>query len=167
MPRHDDIRRRRLRWVAAVLAVLVLFALSIDDWGRDLREHDASTTVAAEDPALRPYESRRTVPELVEGLRFAASRIGNWRYVGTAGDGRRMTVSFVATHRLLRLEQDITMTVEDLGNRRVVNGTSISRLALPDLGSNPDNLRRIGAELRAVLEGSVPSPIAAANLARR
>ena len=167
MSRPEDTRRRRRNRILIAVALLALLALSIDDWGRDLSEHEAVTTVDAADPGLRPFESRRTVGELVEALRFAGARIGNWDYVGTVADDSRTIVNFVATHRLLRVKQDITVLVEDLGNRRVVTAASTSRLALPDLGRNPANLRRILVELRAVLDGSVPSSVAAVNLERR
>jgi len=164
MPRRITPARRR--WLIGIAIALIVVALHVDDWGRDFSSTSAATDPAASDARLHPFETARTVPELVEGLRFAARRIGDWTYVGDAGDADSRTVLFVRTNRILRFGEDVTMRIDDLGTRRVVSGESVSRLPIPDLGRNPRNLRTVLDELRTILDGAVPSPVAVRNLER-
>ena len=53
-------------------------------------------------------------------------------------------------------EDDITISVEDRGNRCILTGESRSRHGYGDLGQNPRNLRRIIDEIRIVVEDEKP-----------
>lgn len=134
---------------AALLLVWVL--LQIEDWGRDLTGYRAQTSPEASDPLLRPLERPEPADELVEAIKWAAFRVPNVRYVGETSDGDTTLVLFVRTHRLLRIKDDIVVRVEDQGSRRLVSGAAESRLHVGDLGRNPRSLRRLSAELLAVL----------------
>jgi len=150
------LTRKRLKWLAVPAGLLVLGVLQIDDWGRDLRSHEAAITEGSTDPALRPFRSPRSTDQLILGVRAAATRIRNWEYTGEARDGGTVSLMFVRTHRLLRIRDDILIRVEDRGDHRLVSGISTSRLEVADLGRNPRNLKRLLAELRTVLEGAIP-----------
>ena len=149
-------RRNRIRLGLAAAAGAALLFWHTDDWSRDFTAHEAEIALYAEDPRLQPLYSTRPTVELIEAIRRAGLRIGNWEHIGESSDGESTQVLFVRTHRLLRFKDDITMRIEDLGDRRRVTGESRSRLAVGDLGRNPRNLRRVLRELRSVLDGAVP-----------
>ena len=155
MNERDRRRRNRIRLGLAAVAAAVLLFWHIEDWGRDFIAHEAEIALYSEDPRLQPLYSTRPTGELVEAIRRAGLRIGNWEHVGEVVDGDSTQVLFVRTHRLLRLKDDIRMRIDDLGDRRRVTGESRSRLAVGDLGRNPRNLRRVLRELRSVLKGAV------------
>ncbi len=148
--------RQHRRWIIGAAAIVLFVLLYIDDWGRDLVQYEARVHAGAEDVALRPVVTNRPGWQMVEATKMAGRRIANWEYVGVTSDGSTTLVSFVRTHRLLRVKDDVTIRVEDRGKGSVVTGESRARLHLGDLGRNPRNLRRFIAELKIVLDGSVP-----------
>jgi len=148
-------RRLILLGLAVVLVAGFLFGY-VDDWSRDFTTNEAFIAHDAEDPELRPLIASRSVAEMNEAVRRAASRIRDWEYVGEAGDGNTTRIVFVRTSRIWRFKDDVVIRVEDLGDRRVVTGEARSRIGFGDLGQNPRTLRRFLAELRAVLAGAVP-----------
>jgi hypothetical protein len=153
MSGNSNLLGRVPRWTWIVLGALLLFVLSVDDWGRDLTSHEAAISNLALDESLRPLASNRATADVAEAVRWAAKRIRNWEYVGEAEDGDATLLLFVRTNRLLRIKDDVTIRIEDRDGLRVVTGESISRLPVGDLGRNPRNLRRFLTELRAVLDG--------------
>jgi len=148
--------RKRLKLAAVPAGLLAIVALQVDDWGRDLRSHEAAIHEGATDARLRPLRSERPTDQLVLAVRAAAKRIRDWEYTGEARDGGTVSILFVRTLRLLRIQDDIVIRIEDRGDHRLVTGISTSRLELADLGRNPRNLRRLLSELRAVLAGANP-----------
>ena len=153
----DAVKNKRLILLALAIVLLAAFLFGyVDDWSRDFTTNGASIAHDATDPTLRPLDSNRSTADLLEGVRRAAGRIRNWEYVGEAGDGNTVRVLFVRTSRIWRFKDDVVIRIEDLGNRRVVTGESISRFGIGDLGQNPRTLRRFLAELRAVLAGAMP-----------
>jgi hypothetical protein len=149
---------RGRRWaIWAGVALIAWLVLTIDDWGRDFV---ASHAEIAEDSreGLEPLVSQRPSRQLEQAVRWAARRIGNWKLVGTAGDGPTRSLLFVRTNRLLRTKDDIVVNIEDRGPERVVTATSTSRLHVGDLGRNTRNLRRLLGELRDVLDGAARNP---------
>jgi len=141
------------RWVLVLAALVGFVVLSVDDWSRDLTAHQAEISALALDDSLRPISSTRSTDDVVEAVRWAGRRIRNWEHRGEVENDDETLVLFVRTNRLLRIKDDITIRVKNHGDRREVSGESVSRLAVGDLGRNPRNLRRLLAELRAVLEG--------------
>ena len=154
----DPRRRRVVKWLIGVGVLLSLFALSIDDWGRDFTGTFAEISDDARQDDLRPFASRRSADELTQAVRWAAVRIKNWEYVGDTQVDETTTLLFVRTSRILRFKDDIIVRVEDRGAERVVTAASKSRSALGDLGRNPRNLRRLLIELQDVLDGSSSDP---------
>lgn len=149
--------RRRLFVLGTIVVLAATFLfVYVEDWSRDFTTNEAFIAHDSTDPGLRPMLSSRSVAELNEAVRRAASRIRNWEYVGEAADGNTSRVIFVRTSRLWRFKDDVVIRVEDLGDRRVVTGESRSRFGIGDLGQNPRTLRRFLAELRDVLDGAVP-----------
>ena len=66
------------------------------------------------------------------------------------------------------LHDDVTLRIRDVGARRIVGGRSVSRLHIGDLGRNPRNLRKLLAEIDAVLDNAArdPAPFGAETGAR-
>ena len=157
MALFKNAKTRRL--VITCTAVLVFLIVYIDDWGRDFISHEAEISSDTADESLRPLSSGRSHAVLVEAVKMAAHRISNWEYIGEVGYEEITLITFVRTHRLLRLKNDITIRVEDLGKLREISGESRSRLEIGDLGRNPRNLRRLLQETRTVLKGSAPQPM--------
>ena len=147
-------KKNRIRLAVAAGLLLVWVFLTVDDWGRDLVSHEAAITDDAEELELRPLTTTRTSLEMADAVKMAASRIRNWSYVGDASEGNNRLLYFVRTNRLLRLKDDVTIRIEDIGPRRRITGESIGRLGIGDLGRNPRNLQRLLDELRLVLQGS-------------
>jgi hypothetical protein len=154
----DPKRRRLVKWLIGAGIVLFLFALSIDDWGRDFTGTFAEISDDAPQGDLRPFASRRSADELTQAVRWAALRIKNWEYVGDTKVDETRTLLFVRTSRILRFKDDIVVRIENRGSERVVTAASKSRSSLGDLGRNPRNLRRLLIELQDVLDGSSHDP---------
>jgi uncharacterized protein (DUF1499 family) len=150
---RDARSRNFYRWIVIAIACVLFLFFYIDDWSRDFSTNHAEISSLSTDPSLQPFESTRSKAELIEGVTWAAHRIRSWEYVGEAGDGKTTRLIFVQTHRLLRFKDDITVAIEDQGNRRVITAESRSRLDWGDLGRNPRNLRRLLDELSGVLDG--------------
>lgn len=147
--------RKRLLILLAIVAAAVLgLALYIDDWSRDFTTNTAEISEHSKDPTLRPLIVERSLPEVVEVIKAASRRIRDWEFVGDAGDQDTAVLLFVRTSRIWRFKDDVTMRVEDLGDRCAITGESRSRVGVGDLGQNPRTLRRILREIRAVLDGS-------------
>ena len=154
----DPKRRQRVRWLIGGAVVVVLFALSIDDWGRDFTGTFAEISEDAPQPDLRPLTTRRSSAEMAEAVRWAALRIKNWEYVGETKVDEATTLLFVRKGRILRFKDDIVVRIEDRGHQRVLTATSKARSSLGDLGRHPRNLRRLLRELQDVLDGSSNDP---------
>ena len=148
---YDPRRRRMLRLAVGAGLLLAWILLQVDDWGRDLTGYRAQTSPTASDPLLRTLQRPEPARELVQAIKWAAFRMRNVQYIGETSDKNTTLVLFVRTHRLLRIKDDIVMRVEDQGSRRLVGGAAESRLHVGDLGRNPRSLRRLRAELLAVL----------------
>jgi len=149
-------RSRILTAILLPLAVAILLLAGIDDWGRDFTRYDAAITPTSPDPSLRSVTSERSVPDLVDAVRGAASRIRDWEYVGEGRDEDTVLVLFVRTSRVLRVADDVSVRIQDSGGRRLVTAEFRSRWHVADLGRGPRTLRRFREELAAVLRGAAP-----------
>lgn len=161
MSRNDPSRGRFERWSRPLLvlgAILVFAFFYIDDWGRDFSSHTAAVTEQAAIDGAAPLASRRPLEQLIVASQWAARRIGNWQYVGEAGTDGTIIVHFVRESRLLGIEDDILVRIEDRGDVRVVTATSEARSEFADLGRNPRNLRRFFREMQDVLDGATAHP---------
>ena len=149
------------------LAGLVFLFVYVEDWGRDWTTWEAEISAGAEDPGLRPLTSRRPPDQMVDAVKMAARRIRNWDYVGEAANEDVTLVYFVRTNRLLRIKDDVTIRIERRSGETFVGGDARSRWHVGDLGRNPRSLRRFLAELRVVLDGSVPDRLRATAVLSR
>jgi len=138
------------------MVVLLCLIAFIDDWKRDFTSSHAEISDSQADPRLKPLILEGSARDSVRIVRRAAGRIHGWEFVGDARHGNRTQIIFVRTSRLWQLKDDITLRVEDRGNRCILTGESSSRHGYGDLGQNPRNLRRIVDEIRIVVEDEKP-----------
>ncbi len=155
-PWQRDRRRvvRRLIVLGLVLIALLVVWLFvvIDDWGRDFRENEAQTSIAAADVALRPIATTRSLSEVASALRQTLALLPNWSWASDSTAGGVLTVRLVRTTKLLRFKDDVTVRVVDEGSERVIHAVSRSRVGKADLGQNPRNLRELFTKLREALD---------------
>ena len=149
----DSPRRRRglRRAGGLVLLVVLVVALQVDDWKRDLVQNQAATSLEAEDAALRPIVSGRALDDLVGLVRQAAAELPRWELVGDDPRRDRRTLRFTRRSALFRFVDDVTVVIEDRGASRVISASSRSRVGQGDLGQNPRNLRALLGRVRALL----------------
>jgi len=157
--------RQSSRRAFVPVALLALVLLSIDDWGRDWTAYAAEIHEDGSAGRIWPLVSTRPTDQIVEAARWAALRVGGFEFTGVATDGDLTSVTLVRTTRPFGLHDDVTLRIRDHGARRVVAGTSVSRLHIGDLGRNPRNLRRLLAELDAILDNAArdPAPFSASD----
>ncbi|UCF68804.1 MAG: DUF1499 domain-containing protein [Acidobacteriota bacterium] len=141
-------------WAGLVLIVIVLLlvALQIDDWSRDLTTNTAETDARASDPRLRPRESSHESAELSRIIRQAVEKLPGWSFRAELVDRRRRTLQYVRKTRWLGFEDDVTVRIIDLGDRRRVHVASASRVGRGDLGQNPRNIAELMTALTVELD---------------
>jgi len=127
---------------------LLVVALQVDDWGRDLTTNVAETAPDAAEPLLRPMTVSLTADEVAELVLGAAAALPRWRFVSEEVDNGTRRLRFVRTSRLFRFRDDITVWIDDVGAQRIVRARSASRVGNADLGQNPRNLRALMRALR-------------------
>jgi uncharacterized protein (DUF1499 family) len=149
-------KRRRSIPVLIGMVVLLCFVAFIDDWKRDFTSSHAEISDGQADPRLKPLILERSTLDSIRLIKRAAGRIHDWEYVGEAQHGNNVQIIFVRTGRLWQSKDDITLRVEDRGDRCILTGESRSRHGYGDLGQNPRNLRRIVDEIRIVADDEEP-----------
>jgi uncharacterized protein (DUF1499 family) len=140
--------KKMLAALAASLVTGLAIVLQVDDWGRDLTQNTAATADDAPE-GLRPLETSLSTPECVTLIKGAATGLPRWECVAEEGP----TLSFVRTSGLFRFKDDITVRVEDAGDKRQIHATSASRLGHADFGQNPRNLRLLLRAIEAAERG--------------
>lgn len=169
-PAEDRPKRRRVFLVIAVLAAaspLVVLALLVDDWSRDLTTNTAATAADHRDETLRPLDRDGDAASIETALTEFCAGASHWELAdphelpassplaSIAGDAvlvRRL----VRTTGLMRYRDDVWVLVELLSDGRVrVHAESRSRVGVGDLGQNPRNLRELLAALRNTAAASM------------
>jgi uncharacterized protein (DUF1499 family) len=125
-----------------ISAVVLLLALQVDDWGRDLTTNVAETSDQSDDPDLRPLVAAVSMNELVEIVKRVATTLPGWVLEAEEGGQQETVLWFTRTTRLFRFKDDITVRVINRGSERVLAAKSRSRVGKGDLGQNPRNLNR-------------------------
>ena len=135
--------------LAILLPIVLLGALQIEDWRRDLTTNWARTDASSTDPLLRPPTIRASTAEAAAWLEgFAANRPA-WKVVGQTLDAEGGRVRLERTTRLWRFVDDVEVTLARVSEGVSLEATSRSRVGKGDLGQNPRNLRELLAALRA------------------
>ena len=132
----------------AAAAILLVLALQVEDWRRDLVTNVAETDPTHPDPLLRSLTVSLTVPEAVALVERSAELLPRWREASVAGDSAAAQLRFVRTSRLFRFRDDITVWVELQDRGSVIRARSASRVGTGDLGQNPRNLQQLMQAIR-------------------
>jgi len=151
--------------VALVGLVIIILALQVEDWSRDLSVNTASTSAEADDELLRPLTVSLPPEETAELVRKAAASLSRWEEVASdrAGAESAISLHFVRTTPLMRFKDDILVTVQphetgpnhEMDAPHVTAATvlmhSQSRVGKGDLGQNPRNIKELMRAIRAEL----------------
>lgn len=161
----SEPRRRMIFWivlsVVIVLSPLVVMALFVDDWSRDLSTNRAHTGPGQKDPSWElPGVS-------VEQIADAAIRLGEqhdaWRLAderplpddsplpGVIGADPAATHHFVRSTGLMKFKDDVWLLVTPIDGGVRLDAESRSRVGKGDLGQNPRNLAELRSYLSSVL----------------
>jgi len=97
------------------------------------------------------HPSHVSMSEWSAAVQWAGKRIKNLEFSGEVSDRDTLILTFVRTHRLLRLRDDVTVRVTRVGAGQTIETHSKARLGIGDLGRNPKTIRRLYAELEDVL----------------
>jgi len=128
--------------------VVVIVALQVDDWRRDLTTNTASTS---DDPrsALPAHHSELAPAELARHVLSVIDKLPRWRLAKlTEGDGQ-VTLHLVRSTPLLRFQDDITVAISPEPTGSILRAVSQSRVGKGDLGQNPRNLRELLSALKS------------------
>ena len=158
----DPKTKKRLKtaaiWVAIVIAYILI---GIDDWSRDWVEHEATLRFEPTNrrvgqllAAPRGHPNHVSMSQWSDAVQWAGNRIKNLEFAGEVSDDDTLILTFVRTHRLLRLRDDVTVRVTRVGAERRIETHSKARLGIGDLGRNPKTIRRLYDELEDVLSES-------------
>ena len=144
-----------MRWFMVLVGLLVLVgfvlllvALQVEDWSRDLTTNSAALDEQSVDVTLRPLELPELLPVVSRAIDEALPSLPRWQVVEKKQGTGFVEWRATRTTPLLRFVDDILVRAEshDFGTR--VTAESRSRVGRGDLGQNPRNLR----ELRAGIE---------------
>lgn len=153
MPDPRQTRRRGLRRAGiALLVLLVVLAAQVEDWSRDLTTNVAATDPHARDAGLHPILSAASLDDLVDVVRRSAQGLPRWELGELEQRRGRCTLRLRRTSALFRFVDDVTVVIEDQGDRRVISAESRSRLGKGDLGQNPRNLKALLGRVRELLQ---------------
>jgi uncharacterized protein (DUF1499 family) len=106
--------------------------------------NDVSTGTTPEYPDLQPQRFNQPPEEVFDAALETAKEMG-WDFLET--DRARGVIEAVATTRLLRFKDDVTVTLTGDGSGTIVNVRSHSRAGKGDLGANARRIRSFQAAL--------------------
>lgn len=112
------------------------------------RINDVSTGATPEYPDIQPQSFTQPIEKVFEAAHESSKAMG-WDVLEV--DRNAMTIEAVATTRLFRFKDDVTVTVTRENDRTVVNIRSRSRVGKSDLGENARRIRAFQAELMKIL----------------
>jgi uncharacterized protein (DUF1499 family) len=146
-----QLRKKRPLLVLLVTLIPVVWMLMlIDNWSRDFTTNHARTTREADDPLLRPLESKLSPAAMLEKITAWVATKSRWQIVSSQqqADGG-MVVHLVRTTMIFRFKDDIHVTIEPMEPAGcIVSATSQSRIGKGDLGQNPRNLKEMMGAIR-------------------
>lgn len=138
-----------LRKLGVLLAILiVLRAIAAFIWPTI---NDVKTGATPEYADLKP-QSFGGAPERVFAEALAVAQSLGWEL--TSQDAASGQIQAVATTKIFRFKDDVTITVDRDGGGSVVNLRSHSRIGKGDLGANARRIRLFQAELAKRLAAS-------------
>lgn len=126
--------------IAVILLASVPFLLGLF-WPRI---NDVSTGGTPEYPEIQPQAFSQPF-EMVFDAALETSKAMGWNVLKVDRDA--LTIEAVATTRLFRFKDDVTVTLTRESDRTVVNIRSRSRVGKSDLGENARRIRAFQAEM--------------------
>lgn len=131
--------------VVFIIVALVLLASSPFVLGLIWpRINDVSTGTTPQYPDLQPQKFNQPLEKVFTSALETSKAMG-WDII--EADQNLGTIEAVATTRLLRFKDDVTVTMTREGDVTVVNLRSHSRVGKGDLGTNARRIRTFQAEL--------------------
>jgi uncharacterized protein (DUF1499 family) len=108
------------------------------------RINDVSTGATPQYPDLQPQKFTEPIEKVFDAALEASKAMG-WDVIEIDRD--QGIIEAVATVRLFRFKDDVTVTITSEGDVTVVNIRSRSRVGKGDLGANARRIRSFQAEL--------------------
>jgi len=138
--------------VKRILLVLVVAgaAATLLAWPR---LNDVETGRTPEYPDLQPREYAGSEQRVTEALKAAAARLGRFAFVGAGRGPGGSELQYVASTRVLRFKDDVSVRIRREGGKTKVTVRSRSRVGKLDFGQNARNVRELLAALDRELTG--------------
>ena len=108
------------------------------------RVNDVKTGATPEYPDVQPQRFNQPLDKVYEAALAAAQAMG-WEMRET--NREQGIIEAIATTRLFKFKDDVTVTITREGDATVVNVRSKSRVGKSDLGTNARRIRAFQAEL--------------------
>ena len=126
-----------------LIAAIVMSAGILSSCGGPMI-NDVTTGETPEYPDLQPQRFEAEYDRVFDVARDAAASIG---VAITSADRDAGEIRGVATTRVFRFKDDVTITLTRDGNATIVNIRSASRVGKSDLGKNAKRIRKLQAAL--------------------
>lgn len=117
------------------------------------RLNSVETGRTPEYPDLQPREYAASEQRVTEALKAAAGRLSRFTFVGAGRGPGGSEVQYVATTRVLRFKDDVSVRVRREGGKTKVSVRSKSRVGKIDFGQNARNVRELLGALDRELAG--------------
>lgn len=127
-----------------VLAIVLLIALQVDDWSRDLSTNRAATSSDASDPLLRTLELSASADEIRKAVDQFVERSAAWTASENSNaEAGENSILLVRKTRWLGFADEAQVFLQPTEAGTQVDIASQSRVGRGDLGQNPRNLREL------------------------
>jgi uncharacterized protein (DUF1499 family) len=117
------------------------------------RLNSVETGRTPEYPDLQPREYAASEQKVTEALKAAVARLPRFAFVGAGRGPGGSELQYVATTRVLRFKDDVSVRVRREGGKTKVSVRSKSRVGTLDFGQNARNVRELLAALDRELAG--------------
>ncbi len=159
---HNRTRRILMAVAGSLVGVLILLlvggllvlAVTVEDWSRDLRSNFAETSDDASDPRLHPIRSRLSPAELADCVEKVLAPLPQWRQTARDAVAEGVELRLVRTTRWCRFLDDVVVRIETTPTGSTLHAESRSRVGRGDLGQNPRNLRELLEAVRDCIADS-------------
>lgn len=162
--------KRMAIWIGlaiVLLSPLLVMAIFVDDWSRDLSTNVAWTESDAADKSLRPLIVDKSVMEIADSISDFQTTHPNWSEpqppvllpedspifgMSTSPQGE-MQFHLVRKTALLGFKDDIWVVAEPIAScKTILHFESRSRVGKGDLGQNPRNIQELRGWLQQALK---------------
>jgi uncharacterized protein (DUF1499 family) len=117
------------------------------------RLNEVETGRTPEYPDLQPRAYAASEQKVTEALKAAVARLPRFAFVGAGRGPGGSELQYVATTRVLRFKDDLSVRIRREGGKTKVTVRSRSRVGKLDFGQNARNVRELLAALDRELTG--------------